>query len=89
MIDAWIVVLEEKHIGDKFWVCLRREDALKIAEDVTAYWKKECRVKGRNIDVDTTCYEDLIFHYSAEDAFRVYVQPQQIREEGENKEAEP
>jgi len=35
MKDAWIVVREEKHLDDKFWICLHREDALRIAKEVT------------------------------------------------------
>lgn len=81
MIEAWIVVREEKHVSDKFWVCFDREDALKIATDVTAYWRNG--YDPQTDEIDETCYEDLIFHYDAEDQFRVYVQPQQIRERGE------
>lgn len=79
MIEAWIVSREEKHIDDRFWVCLTKADALKIAADVTAYWKNAYEPE----EVDETLYEDQVFHFDADDAFRVVVQPQQIREPGE------
>jgi hypothetical protein len=77
MINAWIVVRDENHIDAKYWVCLNKDDALKIAKDVTEYWKDE------SDEVDTELYEDMIYNYSAEDSFSVIVQPQQIREPGE------
>ena len=79
MIQAWLVVREEKHIDDKYWVFLRKEDALKVAESVTKFW---CD-KYSSGEIDTTLYEDLIFHHNQEDAFRVFVQPQMIRDAGE------
>lgn len=81
MINGWIVTRKEKHIDDKFWVCLSREDALKIAKDVTEYWKQGYNPQQDMID--ETCYEDRIFYFSAEELFTIYVQPQQIRENGE------
>ena len=81
MKNAWLVVREERHIDPKHWVCLEQADALKIANDVTAYWKKACRPNPKN--VDRTLYETQVFHFDAEEAFRVYVQPIQIREPGE------
>lgn len=81
MIDAWIVVREEKHISDKFWICLEREDALHIATDLIKYWRDQYKIDTEL--VDETCYEDLILHFAAEDAFRIFVQPQCIREIGE------
>jgi hypothetical protein len=77
MINAWIVIREENCIDAKYWVCLNKDDALKIAKDVTEYWKDE------SDEVDTELYEDMIYNYSAEDSFSVIVQPQQIREPGE------
>ncbi len=79
MKNAWIVIRYEKHIDDRFWVCLQKDDALKIAADVTAYWK----TKYEPEEVDETLYEDQIFHFDAEDMFRVVVQPQEVRETGE------
>lgn len=79
MIAAWIVIREEKHLDDRFWVCLTKEDALTIAADVTAYWRAEYEPKA----VDETLYEGQVFHFDAEDGFRVVVQPQSIREPGE------
>ena len=79
MISAWIVVRQEKHIDDRFWVCLSSDDALRIATDVTAYWKSHYLIN----EADETLYEDQIYHFDAEDSFHVYVQPQKIREVGE------
>jgi hypothetical protein len=81
MIDGWIVVREEKHIDMKFWVCLNKDDALKIANDVTNYWKEKYDPNPE--DVDTELYESLIFNFNADDMFWVYVQPQKINEIGE------
>ena len=53
---------------------------MKIESDVTAYWKTEYEPE----EVDETLYEDQAFHFDAEDAFRVVVKPQQIREAGEH-----
>ena len=84
MINAYIVVREEKHIDDRFWVCLEQEDALKIAADVTAYWRKEYNTDSYDPgDIDEELHEDLLFHFHAGSEFRVYVQPQQIREANE------
>jgi len=86
MIEAWIVVREEKHIADKFWVCLNKKDAIAIANDVTAYWKEQH--PPRHGSVDRTCYDDQIFHYDQEEGFRVYVVPVTIRGNGETKQQE-
>lgn len=82
MINAWIVVRQEQHIEDKYWLCLERDDALGIASDVTEYWREKYKLDAD--EVDETLYADLIFNYNAEDAFRVFAQPQQIRERGEH-----
>jgi hypothetical protein len=49
MIEAYLVVREEKHIDDKHWVCLSREDALRIARDVVAHWSKRYNGHGENL----------------------------------------
>ncbi len=82
MINAWIVIREEKHSDDKFWVCLNREDALTIARDVRDYWKEF--YKPRPDEIDEELYGNGLFHFSAKDLFRIYVEPQNIREEGES-----
>lgn len=84
MLDAWIVTREEKHVDDRHWVCLDKNDALKIAADVTAYWSDQYEPDS----IDETLYEDQIFHFDAEDAFRVVVQPQLIRQPGESADVE-
>ena len=81
MIGSWIVVRKEKHIDDRFWICLNKDDALKIAFDVSEYWKAKYNTEA----VDEDLYGDQLFNYDAEDSFRVYVKPQQIRESGEYK----
>ena len=85
MKGGFIVVRKEKHIDDKYWVCETIHDALRIAQDVTGYWKNEYGCdKDQDVDVDETLYENLLFHYSAEDMFSIIVQPQHIREKGEH-----
>ena len=86
MIDAWIVTREEKHVDDCYWVCLQKDDALKIAADVTNYWRAQYEPEADSID--ETLYEDQLFHFDAEDCFRVTVQPQAIREPGEHADIE-
>jgi hypothetical protein len=81
MKQGWIVVREEKHVDPKFWVCTDKADALAIAADVTAYWREKNQPDPENVDEEL--YEDMAFHYDAEDCFRVYVQPQDIRDPGE------
>lgn len=81
MKDAWIVVRTEKHIDDKFWVCLSRGDALQIARDVVRYWRN--RYLPDEDDVDQECRGDRIFNFDADDCFHVYVEPQTVREPGE------
>ena len=80
MQQAWIVVREERHIDPRFWVCLERDDALRIASDVTAYWMQQYEPE----EVNRQMYENQIFHCQAEDAFRVYVEPQNILSAGED-----
>ena len=84
MIDAWLVVREEKHIDDRHWVCLDKEDALIIAGDVTDYWIDQ--YKDSNGEVDDVPCEGQIFRHDQEDSFYVYVIPTTIRGKGENQE---
>lgn len=80
MQQAWIVVREERHIDPRFWVCLEREDALRIARDVTAFWMK----RYEPTEVYTKLYDKQIFHCHNEEGFRVYVVPQNILSSGED-----
>lgn len=82
MTQGWIVVREEKHIDDRFWVCLHLEDALRIAADVVKYWLSEYEIA--ETAVERQCYGEEIFHCESEDGFRVYVIPQTILAAGEN-----
>lgn len=81
--SGFIVVRQEGHIDANHWVCLALPDALKIAGDVVAYWADHYGVQENDIPVDTDLHEDLLFHYDAEDCFRVYVQAQEIRALGD------
>lgn len=81
MLKAWLVTRVEKHIGEKFWVCFDREDAVKIANDVASYWIEEYACK--DYEIDRECYGDFIFYADVDDLFRVTVQPQNIRERGQ------
>lgn len=80
MIDGFVVVRVEKHIDDKFWVFKRYFKALKVAEDVVAYWNKEYGVgeDGDTTEVDNDLYGDHLFNHVVEDGFHVCIQPQQI-----------
>ena len=82
MIDAWLVVREEKHIDDKFWICLERDDALTIAKDVAKYWLDKYEPTLDEIDEELYGSE-LVFNLNVDDSFRIYVSPTQIREKGE------
>lgn len=86
MKNAWIVVREERHIDPKFWVCESREDALSIAHDVTDYWIED--YGHTEDDLYRDLYGDQIFHVQGEDAFNIYVVPQEIREPGETTQSE-
>ena len=88
MIEAWIVIRSEKHLDDKFWVCLDRDDALRIASDVTSYWKGQyagelARFFG-DIGIDTDLLGQFVFNYNMEESFWVRCEPVTIRESGES-----
>jgi len=79
MSSGFIVIRTEKHVDDKYWVCLNENDALRIAVEVSEYWKKEYSTWK---EYDTELYEDLIFNCTEEsqNLFSVQVQPQTINE---------
>lgn len=79
MKTGWIVIRTEKHVDDKYWVCMKRKDALAIAKDVAEYWRSQYP----HFRVDRTRYGEAIFSRMAEEYFHVYVIPQVIREDGE------
>jgi hypothetical protein len=81
MLTAWIVVREEKHVDPKFWVCLEKEDALKIANDVHNYWQEEYGFTYDDCEEIET--EDGIFLRWYDDSFSVYVEEIKVREPGE------
>lgn len=85
MIPAWLVVRKERHVDDRFWVCLSREDALIIARDVAAYWRAYYEPSPE--DLDTNLYETLIFNENADcsDRYWVYAMPIMAREAGETR----
>ncbi len=82
MTNAWIVVREEKHVDDRYWVCLDQEDALAIARDVTKYWLRHYDIHDSD-GTDEICYGDMIFHHGEEELFDVFVEPVQVRSPGE------
>jgi len=86
MIEAWIVIRKEKHVDTKYWVCLNSEDALRIAQDITRYWKGQQAsfISQYPEYVDNNLYGDIIFHFEVEESFCIVVQPQQIRGKGEH-----
>jgi hypothetical protein len=81
MIDAWMVTRKEKHIDDRFWVCFQKDDALKIAADVIAYWRE--KYEPGPDQIDEMLYGDQALHFDAEDCFSVVVHAQVVREPGE------
>jgi len=84
MIQGWMVVRREYHVDDRFWVCIDREDAVSIARDVSAYWKRQ--YEDITDDIDRTCYGEAIFSFVIEDGVYVFVLPQNVREVGEREE---
>lgn len=84
MTEAWIIVRKERHIDDKYWVCLSKDDAINLALEITTYWQKQYELSSD--DINNTLYEGLVFSAIAEDAFRVFVQPQKILLAGESTE---
>lgn len=81
MLTGWLVIREEKHVDPRYWVCIDKEDALKIASGVAHYWWTKY---GPDPDeVDTNLYADQIFNIDVEECYRIQVFPQRIRELGE------
>lgn len=83
MIEAWLVVRKEKHVDDKYWVCFEREDALAIAKDVAAYWKKNYKLEDG--DVNTKLFSNLVFQEAGYEGelYTVTVEPILLRQKGE------
>jgi hypothetical protein len=79
MIKSWLVVRKEKHVDDKYWVCLQKDDALAIAGDVSAYWQKQYPLRAS----DTECFGNMTFRCAREECFDVTVFPINVRESGE------
>lgn len=79
MKQGWIVVLEDRHADDEYFVCEEREDALGIANQL-ALWS--ISHYGPAV-IDAKLYGNQIFRCALEDAFTVTVAPQGIRERGE------
>jgi hypothetical protein len=78
MIDAWVVIRQERHQEDRYWVCLQKADALKIATELVVYWREKYLPEQEVIDEEL--YGDQVFHFSAEDCFRVVAKPIFVRE---------
>jgi hypothetical protein len=79
MREGYIVVREEKHIDDRFWVCEAREDALALAEALVNHWAAEYDDEALHDEY----FLDAVFSRGVEDRFCVYVIPQAIFEPGE------
>lgn len=82
MIEAWLVVREEKHIDNAYWTCLDKDDAFKIASDVAAFWLERYE-PAEGEEVDRNLYGNQVYHVRLEDAFSVEVVPHAIRQVGE------
>lgn len=83
MINAYIIVREQKNIDNKYIVCLEKDDALKIANEMTDYWLAYYFKNIELDDVDFELYGDSIYSVSYEELFSVDVMPQEIKEAGE------
>ena len=86
MVNGFIVVLEEKHSDNRYWVYSERKDALKIAKEISSYWKEnyEDVIGEGEVDIDRALYnESIIYNYNVEDCFCVYVKSTVIRSAGE------
>ena len=84
MIPGWIVIREEPHVEDRFWICLKKEDALAIADDVIQYWEGQSEPEG----VDVTLYRaDQVLRFHAYGRFCVTVLAQSVREAEERDKA--
>ena len=68
MINAWIVVRSQKDIGNRHWVCLKKEDARR---DVADYWISQYEVNDE--DLWTELYCEHIFMCCEEGLFTVKV----------------
>lgn len=88
MNDAFIVVRKAKNLEDKYWVCFGYTDSIKIANDVTQYWKDICEQEDAIIHHAklSKISSDLLFHCGEvkHNIFSVIVKRQKINELGEN-----
>ena len=74
IIQGYILIREERHIDPKFWVSESLEQLLEIANEVRDYWIKEYEPE----EIDDQLYGDNLYFCSADDAFTIYIQPQEI-----------
>jgi hypothetical protein len=82
--NGWIVVRGEGYADDRFWVCLDKDDALAIAQDVVDYWMDQHKPDPERVHVELPG-DNTIFSVAVEDAFYVYVIPTKIREKGDRR----
>lgn len=82
MINAYIVVRKQKNVDNKYIVCLNKEDALKIALEISNYWIEFYRDLEKD-DIDYNCYGRSIYNCYTAELFSVDVMPQEIKESGE------
>ena len=81
MIEAYVITRQEKHVDDRIIVCLNKEDAFKIGEEMAAYWKDKYELPDDMIEYHRG--EDSLGVVSWDDYYRVFVDPTMIREAGE------
>jgi hypothetical protein len=81
MSTGWIIIRQERHQEDRYWVYLQKDDALKIASELTVYWRAKYLPEPEVIDEELS--GDQVYHFSAEDCFRVVVRPIVIHKPGE------
>lgn len=78
MKPGWIVVCEDRHADDEYFVCEDRSDALAIAAARAAAALQHYRTIP-----DSETYGYQVWRRSVEDCYTITVSPQQIREPGE------
>lgn len=83
MKNAFIVVRDETRIDRRYWVCISKDDAFRIALDVVEYWKGKYPWWNEEFYSDTN--EERLFEFLVPDAFSVTVHPITINEPGEVK----
>lgn len=86
MIEAFLLVREERHHDDASWVFKDKDDAIRCAINLTKQWTY---VEGKlSDDIDTECPKNWLFSSMSEDGFTIHVEVIKIFEKYEISEVE-